>query len=109
MLALLQAWQAHRIAAQPQGQECRRVTLSSGPLPTQLLMSSLPSWPNSLLEAVHLLALAGPGDDIAEICGGEAKVSTICMRRHLIIRTARHCTKQRAALHIVMEGFRHSR
>ena len=33
----------------------------------------------------------------------------VCMRRHLIIRTARHCTKQRAALHIVMEGFRNSR
>ena len=39
----------------------------------------------TLQEAVHLLDSAGPGDDIAEICGGESRVSTICMRRHLKI------------------------
>ena len=41
------------------------------------------AWFATIPEAGIALMFSGPGDDVVEICGGEARVTTICIRRRL--------------------------
>ena len=36
-----------------------------------------------MIEAATVLATVGPGIDICEFCGGEARTSAVAIRRHL--------------------------
>ena len=54
--------------------------MAEGP---DLIRAPQTTWFATIPEACIALMFSGHGDDVVEICGGEARVTTICIRRRL--------------------------